>query len=734
MLDAMSQVIIVSNRLPINVTKQGGKLRFVPSLGGIATGLSSYVNDKQSTWIGWPGIASDDLTNQEKEQIINKLAEYNYQPVFLSQKQVDDFYTGYSNTVLWPLFHSLSKERVEPKKRRAWWQTYRKVNKLYADAVLGLSTDDSRIWIHDYQLLLVPEMIRAQRLDITPGFFLHIPFPPVKIFTKLPEHKKLLKGLLGADLIGFHTPGYVNDFLANCEAVGYQVSGSERVQTEERIVKVSHFPMGIDYQKYATAAKSRAVKAAMRRYKRRYKGLKVIAAVDRLDPSKGLVERLEAYQKFLAIEPAMHGKVVFSMVAAPSRTSVPAYRRLTKQLAALVKTINKKYGTATWQPVDYINRAVPFEEVAALFRVADVAFIAPLRDGMNLAAKEFVASSRKNGVLILSQTAGAAEELQDALIVNPKQPDSVVEALQQALGMRKRELRRRLKSMKQQLSSHTVQDWAKDFVQSLQQPVPGARPRTHTLNRHLKAQLIREYQGARKRLLLLDYDGSLVPFSKDFKQATPPKSVVQLLERLASDRLNDVVLISGRSSTDLSEWFGHLPISLVAEHGAAMRRAGNKNWQTIERSDNDWKRLLLPILEKYAARTPGARVEVKSHSLVWHYRAAQAYYAQKSTVNIKRGLKPIIKKYGLEVMQGNKVIEIKNPMVSKGMAAQRWLAHGYDFVLAIGDDRTDEELFAIVPDGTWSVKVGRRRTLARFRVGSYKDIVALLRRFSKTLH
>lgn len=727
-------MIIVSNRLPINVTKQAGQLHFTPSLGGLATGLSSYVNDKESTWVGWPGIASDGLTNEDKRKITDALAEHNCRPVFLSQKQVDEFYTGYSNTILWPLFHSLSKERVAPAKRRNWWQSYRSVNKLFADVVLSLSTDDSRIWIHDYQLLLVPEMIRAERLDINPGFFLHIPFPPVKTFTKLPEHKKLISGVLGADLIGFHTPGYVADFLDNCRAAGFTVVGRDQVHAGDRVARVSNFPMGIDYQKYASAAKSRAVKSAMRRYKKRYKGLKVIAAVDRLDPSKGLVERLEAYQRLLEIQPDLRGKVVFSMVAAPSRTSVAAYQRLSKQLSELVKKINRQFGTPKWQPVDYINQAVPFEEVTALFRVADIAFITPLRDGMNLAAKEFVASNRKNGILILSQTAGAAEELKDALLVNPKQIESVVETLQQALNMRKSELRRRLKSMKQQLSSHTVQDWAVDFVQTLQRPVPGTRPRTHTLKRHIKARLIRDYQAARKRLLLLDYDGSLVPFSKDYKRADPPKSVVSLLNNLGRDKSNNVVLISGRSSDDLGRWFGDLPISLVAEHGAAMRRAGNKTWQTIERPDNDWKRLLEPVLQKYAAKTPGARVEVKSHSLVWHYRAAQPYYAQKSTVNIKRSLKPILKKYGLEMMQGNKVIEIKNPLVSKGVAAQRWLALGHDFVLAIGDDRTDEELFAAIPETSWSIKVGRRRTLANYRVDSYKDIVALLRRFTKTLH
>lgn len=727
----MPQVIIVSNRLPVSVKKQDGKLQFLPSLGGLATGLSSYVDDKHNTWVGWPGIASEELTDTDKKTVVEELAKHNCSPVFLSQRQIDEFYNGYSNTILWPMFHNLSREVTKPDIRRRWWQSYRTVNTLFAEAVLNLSQAGAQIWVHDYQLLLVPEMIRKERVDVIPGFFLHIPFPPVKRFTRLPESKKLLNGMLASDLVGFHTPGYVANFIDTCQAEGFDITGDNQVVLSNHVARVSHFPMGIDYQKYASATKSKEVKAAVRKYKRRYRGYKVIVAVDRLDPSKGLVERLKAYQLFLESQPKLHGKVVFCLVAAPSRTSVPAYQRLSKRLGDLVQTINTQYGTPRWQPVDYINTAVPFEEVTALFRIAHVAFIAPLRDGMNLVAKEFVASNRKRGVLILSETAGAAEELSDALIVNPRKPDTVVIALQQAFGMRRRELRGRLKRMRRQLSTNTVHDWATDFVQTLQQPLPGTPVRTRSLRPRLQAQLVEQYRTSDRRLLLLDYDGSLVPFSNHFKDATPPTTLMQLLTELSRPKSTDVVLISGRSAIDLEQWFGNLPISLVAEHGAATKRAGHKTWQTIEHEDNNWKRLLLPVLEKYAAKTPGARVEVKPHSLVWHYRAAQPYYAQKHAVTIKRVFKPLLKQYGLEMLQGNKVLEIKNPLISKGIAAQPWLLGNYDFILGIGDDKTDEELFAVMPLNSWSIKVGAKRTAAQYRVASHKDILTILRKLTK---
>lgn len=726
----MSNVIIVSNRLPISVKKEDGKLAFYPSLGGLATGLSSYADNPKNRWIGWPGIASDELTAGDKQEIVNELSQRNCTPVFLSQRQIDDFYNGYSNTLLWPLFHNLKRKTpVAGDKQARWWRSYRSVNEQYAQATLNLTETGVRVWIHDYQLLLVPDLLRAERSDIITGFFLHIPFPPVKVFGRLAESKKLLYGMLGADVVGFHTPSYVANFLDSCQTSGMGAAAGKELVIGDRAVRVADFPMGIDYEKYAAATKSKAVKTAVKRYRKRYKRLRVIVSVDRLDPTKGLVERLKAYATLLERYPKLRGKVVFSMVAAPSRTDIAAYQKLSKQLTALVGEINIKYGSPKWQPVDYMNVSQPFEEVTALFQIADVAFIAPLRDGMNLAAKEFVASKHKAGVLILSETAGAAEELQDALLVNHKKPESLVEALETALKMRKRELRGRLRRMQQQLSTNTVQEWAKGFVETLQQPVPNTPVIVRTLRGRAELNLLNGWRQAKKRLLLLDYDGSLVPFADNYKAAKPPKSLLQLLEVLSADNANNLVVISGRGSDDLQAWFGHLPINLVAEHGATIRRAGSESWQIIEKVDTKWKRLLLPVLEKYAALAPGAEVEVKPHSLVWHYRAASPYYAQKYAVTIKRVLKPVLKKYGLELLQGNKVLEIKNPKVSKGAAAERWLKRRHGFVLAIGDDTTDEDLFKALPLEAHSIKVGRGFTHAQYRLPSSKETVSLLKKF-----
>lgn len=718
------QVIIVSNRLPVSVKKVDGKLTFSPSVGGLATGLSSYVSGKNNTWIGWPGIASDELTKQERSEIITELAKHHCSPVFLTQKQIDNFYNGYSNTVLWPLFHELRAQDRPGERRERWYRTYREVNRLFAETVEVAAQNGAYIWVHDYQLLLVPTMLRDMNVAATLGFFLHIPFPNPKKFMALPDARKIIKGMLGADLIGFHTPDYGQNFLEVCAQSGFD-SRSHSVRLQERAVRVAHFPMGIDYDKYASSGRSTVVKRATKQYQQQYKGKKVIVAVDRLDPSKGLLERLDAYGEFLEQYPEKRKKVVFAMVASPSRTDIPAYKRLAKRMEEVVNEINTTYGDDDWMPVDYINYTLPFEHVTALFQVADVAFIAPLRDGMNLAAKEFVASTHKNSVLILSETAGASQELHDALIVDPKRPETVVAALNDSLTMKRSELRTRLNRMKRHLKTNTVQAWAKDFVSALNKPLTMPQSPVGT-SRLDQAAVTTDFKVAKKRLLLLDYDGTLVSFQDNPDNVKPSKALMKMISTLASDSRTDVAIVSGRSIGDLMERFGKLPVHLIAEHGASSRRAGQSSWRTQTNAAAKWQNVLLPILERYAAQTPGAHVETKAYSLVWHYRSSPPYYAHKYLTVIKRTLRRYLKQNGLVIQKGNKVLEIKDPSITKGTAIRPWLERQYDFVLVVGDDTTDEDMFKEVSDTAYSVKVGRGLTAARYRVADSQEVLRLL--------
>lgn len=726
----MPQVLIISNRLPVSVKKEDGQLRYSASVGGLATGLSSFVSGRRNKWIGWPGIASDELSDKDRKAITRELAKSNCIPVFLSQKQIDDFYNGYSNAILWPMFHNLKPAKVSEQDYRRWWRAYQTVNREFAEAALSVAQTRSQIWVHDYQLLLLPDLLRQEKPEANIGFFLHIPFPDDKTFGQIAEHTKLLQGVLGAGLVGFHTTGYVRNFLANCQAYTKASVGTDQVVNGSHITRVANFPMGIDYDKYATASKTKAVRAAMRKYQKRYKGRRVIVAVDRLDPTKGLVERLKAYRDFLAANPKQHGKVVFSMVAAPSRTEIDAYKNLKQKLDKLAVEINETYGTDKWQPLDYMNISLPFEEVTALFKIADVAFIAPLKDGMNLVAKEYVASRQKNGVLILSETAGAAEELRDALLVNPRKPATLVNALQDALTMPKGDLKQRMNNMHQHLASNTVHTWAGNFVKAMQPPLTSGSTLARAFNARTGKQIFKHYDTALKRLIVLDYDGSLVPFTDDYRTGRSSKSLIHLLEKIAADPRNELIIISGRSIIDLESKLPGDDYTLIAEHGAAIKHAGSHDWDITKESDPKWQEDVLPLLEYYAALTPGAHVETKDHSLVWHYRESPAYYAQKYGVVLRRALKPLLKKHHLKVYQGNKILEIKNPRLTKGRALKPWLQRKHDFVLIVGDDYTDETMFAVAPAESFTVKVGRGRTLARYRISDDERIRELLKQLT----
>ncbi len=725
----MGKTIIVSNRLPVSVKKVDGKLEYYPSVGGLATGLSSYTQSGSGLWIGWPGIPSEELTEKDRRDITRELRKHRCFPVFLDKALLNDFYNGYSNDVLWPLLHTLPVERTETDRL---WKAYKNANALFADAVLHQSKPGNTIWVHDYQLLLVPELLRIQRPKDKIGFFLHIPFPEAKTIHTSKHAAKLLRGVLGADLVGLHTTNYTENFLSACRQLNIGVVGPKQVALSYRTVRVADFPMGIDYDKFSSATKGRSVSAEYQKLLWKYRGRKVILAIDRLDPTKGLAERLKAYQTLLKENPALHSKVTFVMLAMPSRTEIPAYIRLKAQVEKLVKTINKTYGNAHWEPVEYMFQTLPFAEFSALYRRADVAFIAPIRDGMNLVAKEYLASKpQQDGILVLSETAGAAQELKDAIMVNPRKPRTLVQGLTDALTMPPSELKRRVKNMQKHLKTHTVENWADTFMNTLQKPVAVPLPNIpSSLSGSSLQALLTDYRKARRRLVILDYDGVLQAFAQRPHEASPSPETLDLLRRLANDPTNTVIIISGRDRIDMTEWFGNLPITLAAEHGALFRRQGQKKWVKTTFSDKEWRKRVDALFRYFALETPGAFIEQKEWCIAWHYRGASPFYAQKNLVSIRRLLKPIATKYGLHIREGHKVLEVMPGDVSKGAIIREWLIHNHDFVLCIGDDQTDEVMFREVPPGSYSVKVGPGRTAAAYRLPSVSSVHKLLNQLS----
>ncbi len=728
------RLVIVSNRLPFTVSIRDGTPDFAASSGGLTTGLWSYLeqvaNDQLKgldfLWLGWPGA---DIPDEHKGAVADYAAQnFRSKPVFLSADSVDRFYNGFCNKTVWPLFHYFpSLTRYDEN----YWQEYQRVNRAFCDALLEVLRPDDMVWVHDYQLMLLPKMIRERFPDMSIGFFLHIPFPSFEVFRLLPKvwRTDLIEGLLGASVIGFHTHDYARDFLTSVlRTVGYEHQMGS-LTLRERVVKVDSFPMGVDYERFAAAAASEETAVRVEHLRARCAAQKVIFSVDRLDYTKGLINRLRGYDLFLRRNPEWWGKVVFLISVAPSRTGTDSYQAMLKKLEQMVGRIVGEYGDVHWTPLIYQYRNLSFDEIVALYRLCDVAMITPLRDGMNLVAKEFIASrTDRTGVLILSEMAGAAKEMGEALIINPFHAEDFSKALEQALSMPVEEQITRNQLLQDRLRRYNVNRWAEDFVQAMvaANNTETAR-RARLLTGKALPALVQQYRSAKRAALLLDYDGTLVPFVDNPALARPDGELLDLLEALSADPAAEVVIVSGRSRRDLEEWFGHLPMDLVAEHGVWLRRKGGE-WRMLRALTTEWKERVRPILQLYVDRLPGAFLEEKEFSLAWHHRRADPEQASTRATELLDDLSGYTRNIDVQVLEGNKVIEVRNTGVTKGTAALEWVTgHVPDFIMAIGDDWTDEDLFRSLPPTAFSVRVGVANTAARYHLPSHAAVRRVLR-------
>ena len=719
-------MIVVSNRLPVSITKYAGEIHLARSAGGLATGLSSLCKSYEGAWIGWPGTTSEKLTAEEKNEIIGKLADEDCLPIFLSQKQVQNYYHGFCNKTIWPLFHYFPLNTIYEDR---FWKTYKQVNEIFCDEVIKLAKPSDRIWVHDYQLMLLPQMIRERVPEAKIGFFLHIPFPSFELFRLLLWREEILNGLLGADLIGFHTYDYVRHFLSSVSRIAGLEHGLGKLNVGNRIVKVDAFPMGINYEKYSRAAKTADTQEEIRKIRRKMGDRKIIISVDRLDYTKGIIKRLEAFDLFLSENPGYKEKVTLIVVAVPSRTKVEDYKTLRSELEHLVGRVNGEHGSIGWMPVWYLYRFLPFERLTALYNVADVALVTPLRDGMNLIAKEFVAAKTDGkGVLVLSETAGAASELGEALIVNANNKAATVRAIKEALEMPVSEQIERNRAMQGRLSNYDISRWGSDFLTALDEVAKTQQELSvRKLTESASQQVINDYCKSQRRLFLLDYDGTLVSYKGKPEQAGPDDEIMSLLEGLSRNPKNQVVIISGRDKATIDKWLGGLEATLIAEHGAWTKEKG-KEWKCTEPLREDWKDAIRPILELYADRTPGTLVEEKDFSLVWHCRRADPELASIRGQELKDHLLNLTANMEVGVFEGSKILEVRHFGINKGRAIKPLLEKGsWDFVMAAGDDYTDEEMFAVLGEQAYSIKVGSSASKARFNVDSVQEIRLLLK-------
>jgi len=725
----MNRLLIVSNRLPVTVHKRGGDLHFQQSVGGLATGLGSTYVNRPSLWLGWPGVSSKSLSSGDKKRITEKFRDIQCQPVFLSEYEIEKYYTGFCNRAIWPLFHYFSHYAVyDPSS----WKVYAKVNKKFCDAVCAVAEPDDVIWIHDYHLMLLPGLLRERMPDAAIGFFLHIPFPQYELFRLLPWRKEILSGLIGADLIGFHTFEYVTYFLNTVRRIlGYEQEMT-RIKAGDRMVKVDTFPMGIDYRRFAGAVKDPVVEKEIARIRHFVTTGKIILSVDRLDYTKGVPLRLMAFDALLEEHPELKEKVTMILIAVPSRTRIDRYAELKHEVDQLVGRINGRHGTMYWTPIRYLYKSLPFCKLVALYNIADLALITPLRDGMNLMAKEYLAAKGEGtGMIVLSEFAGAAKELGEAILVDPNNISEFSSAIHRGLTLPDEEKMKRLKAMQEHLRRYDLDRWTSDFLSVLESHKDYQRV---LAARFMDARAIRnlhdDYRAASTRLLFLDYDGTLVPLAETPEQAYPDGEILKILDTLSGDPRNTVVIISGRERSVLERWFGALDVGLIAEHGIWNRDRGGA-WEMTRAVTKEWKKEIRPILEVYVDRTPGSFVEEKEYSLAWHFRNADPGLSGTRSFELREDLMLRTKNLHLALLEGDKVVEVKNADIHKGTAVQHWLRRGtHDFIFAIGDDRTDEDLFAAVPSDAWTIKVGPDPSRAAYSVRSVNGVRGLLKEWS----
>jgi trehalose 6-phosphate synthase/phosphatase len=716
----VNRLVIVSNRLPVTARIEHHELVVEPSSGGLATGLIGPHERCDGLWIGWPGDLPR-LTNQQGQTLKTRLDELRAVAVPLTRREVKSFYEDAANGILWPIFHDLLHQL--PAELRGW-DTFRSVNEKFARAAAGHRRPGDLIWIHDYQLVLAPGLLRQLAPEARVGFFLHIPFPPEELLSALPWREEVLRGILGADLVGFHTYAYLRHF---CDALRRDLALEPEIDGvlyEGRRVRFGVFPMGVDAQTWAARGDSAAVLAEAASIRGDASTTRLIVGIDRLDYTKGLIPRLLAFERLLERTPELRGHVRMIQVTVPSREKVEAYAGLRRRIDEVVGRINSRFATPTSAPIHRMHTSLSTQQIAALYRAADVMLVTPLRDGMNLVAKEFIATRTDgDGVLVLSQFAGAAAELAQAISVNPHDIDEVAEAVKTALAMPLEERRARMSSMRQRVVEHDVHQWAESFLQELRRdPDPAPAKVSGEASPNLKRFLssVRE----RKNIsLILDYDGTLVPFAPTPDAAPPDRDLLELLRRLGDRPGTRVHLVSGRPRETLDEWFGSLGIGLHAEHGFASRRQTDDHWIEHPVPAPDWKERIRPVLEHFVNTTPGSFIEEKRVSLAWHYRAAaqearEPEFVESRARELRLLLESTVSSLPVEVLPGKMVVEVRSRGVSKANVVSLILAdhEPADAILAMGDDRTDEDLFASLPAGSLTVHVGEGASRALYRV------------------
>ncbi len=741
-------LVVVSNRLPFRAERDAGGLGFMRSAGGLVAALEPALGRRGGVWVGWPGA-----TREEAEaaggMVLPDSGPIRYRAVSLTASEVAQYYAGFANRTLWPLFHYfVGRTAIDG----ATWRAYERVNEKFAEAAaaecVGGSSEGGEsggggtgsagrgggalVWVHDYQLLRVPYYLRRLAPRTRIAFFLHIPFPSAEVFRVLPWSRSLLLGMLACDLVGFHVTSYVEHFLTCAERLlGCEVDrAAGLVRFEGREVSVQAHPIGIDVELIERLARAGAPAPPADEAGR----VAEILGADRLDYTKGIVERLLAIERLFERYPGYRHRVRFTQVLVPSRERVAEYAELKRQLDETVGRINGRFSEPGWTPVRYLVRSLPLAELVPLYREALVALVTPLRDGMNLVAKEYaMAQLECDGVLVLSEMAGAADELQEALIVNPFDIEAVTEALHRALSMSQDERRARMSALRDRVRAHDVHAWVTGFLAAAEAAAERAQ-RAVASAADVTRRRLAPWLAQRPTLaLFLDYDGTLVPLAGRPEEAHLSDVARQALLQAAKMPNLDTVIVSGRALEDVKRMVDVPGLTYVGNHGFEIEGPGiSFRHEQTDRTRADLEGAAGALA---ALGVPGTRVERKGATVAFHVREVAPADRERAV----RAADAILRRHRLRVTLGKSVVEGRPPVDwHKGRAVLHVLVHrhGADWptrvrALYLGDDLTDEDAFRSLRGIGRSIRVATAPpatvTAAEFRLPDPDAVTQLLR-------
>lgn len=721
----MSRWIIVSNRLPFSYDEEKGKLR--PSSGGLVTAIRGIKTKEEVVWIGsLPNNVPRKLVKDHKDADDIKFSFPD-----LDQKLYDDYYNGFCNDALWPILHY---ETDSVKFRPENWKDYQKVNEIFAKHINKVAKKDDIIWVHDYQLFLVPKLLKELNPQLKIGFFLHVPFPSSEIWRQIPCRNEILDSLIHADLVGFHDFAYLRHFVSSVYNLLGLHSSLLEIKSNRNNTKLGVYPVSIDTKDFIKKAASKKTAKEIEKYGLKNKELKYVLGVDRLDYSKGLLYKLEAFQRFLKDNPNHVGKVQLIQIAVPSRTDVPEYIKLRHDVERLVSEINGEFSRINYIPVKYIFNSVSVHELMALYRACDILLVSSKRDGMNLVCLEYIAAQdpENPGVVMLSEFAGAASTLSHATLINPMDIQDTADKLKSSLETKLSERKKRHHTMYEYLKDYTATTWASAFINHLKKKTLESNPKVKDLTQKSKlSSLKKEFKNV-ERAVLLDYDGTLTPIVNNPQDAYLRPKMRDLIKNIQAQDGTEVIIVTGRDANFITKQFEDVDCYIACEHGAKFYDYKKKKWRNlVSSSKTEWFGQASQIIKEYSRRTPGSFFEKKNYAIAWHYRNSPQdfgeFQARKLVIDLESGLSHL----PVTVILGKKVVEVKSIEANKGYFVQ-WFAARYlkkgQKVFAIGDDRTDEDMFTSLGKKGECVKVGRPdKTNAQYYLEDQKDVYKTLK-------